>query len=178
MTNIDSPICDKDITIYHIPDFKIGSTCNLKARLKRQNYTVDDCEVVEVIPAGAMRLRLVWETEQYYAERFGYEPENEGHWATFLRSHTENNFVGENHFRFGKSLSDTHKQKISEGVRSATHSRHRTANVFSVATKEPVATEVVLGRWCEGTSYSANKLQDTARGIRKQHKGLYAVYLD
>lgn len=128
---IQDSICDKDVTVYLIPGKKVGSTNNLKRRMAQQGFSVDDCEVLEVIPAGTMTYRSVWIREQALAVQNGFGPEHAGNWQTFYRQHTNpctndpavraklseaksNGAVaGKNNPMYGKELSAEHKARIS-----------------------------------------------------------------
>lgn len=81
--------------------------------------------------------------------------------------------------RKGTSISEEHKKRISKA-------NMKLANVYNYKTNELIASSVCLSHWCENTIYSRKHLSATARydktkptsdSNRRQHKGLYAVYI-
>ena len=81
-------ICNKEITIYHVPSVKVGSTSNLKKRMSNQSIPLDEVEILKIIPANTMTYREVWLLEQKEAKKRGYSVEHEGNWKTFYNAHT------------------------------------------------------------------------------------------
>lgn len=77
-----------DMYIYHVFDRKVGSTKNIKRRMSSQCIREGEFEILQTITAGALTYREIWEIEQEYSGLMGYKPENEGHWQTFYRTHT------------------------------------------------------------------------------------------
>lgn len=90
MTDTHNIPCEKQMTIYHIPTKKVGSSGNLKQRMSNQGHTLDDCEILHEIEPNTMSYRAVWELECSEQARLGYKVELENNWKQFLRSHTSN----------------------------------------------------------------------------------------
>ena len=68
----------REVIIYEIPNVKVGSTYDIKKRMRAQGNP--DYRVVQVIEPNTLTVRECWEQEQDWAIRLGYEPEHEGHW--------------------------------------------------------------------------------------------------
>ena len=184
-------LCDKEITIYHIPKLKVGSSSRLKARLKQQGYCLDDCEILHTIKADTTTYRKVWELEQQEAEKRGYAVENEGNWATFYNAHTNNCLKdadvlaklvkAKNTPEYKKRKSDKATAQwscqkaraelsatLSDGRRAGFKNSHaKTANVYN-RKDEIVAAGVCLNVYARENNYDPSTLQATARADRSK----------
>lgn len=86
----------------------------------------------------------------------------------------------------GKVIPDDVKAKMSaaqSGERNPQynklgldHPASKSANIHCYKTNELVAENVCISRWAKENGYTYQTLQATAIGVRRQHKGLYAVY--
>lgn len=71
----------RECIIYEIVGRKVGQTRKLGRRMKQQHLVDDETyHILQVIPANTMTIREIWELEQKWANKLGYEPENEGQW--------------------------------------------------------------------------------------------------
>ena len=85
---------------------------------------------------------------------------------------------GKNNPNYGKIASKETREKQSKArVGKFTGKDHPTAkvgNIYSYATKELIAENVVISVWAENNGFHRSHLLATAYGKYKQHKGLYA----
>jgi len=188
-------ICNKTIQIYHIPKLKVGSSCRLKARLKEQGYTLDDCEILHTIKADTKTYRAVWELEQQEASNRGYGVELEQHWKTFYNAHTNHNTKDAdvlaklvkalNTPEYKKMRSEQTKKQwedsekraamiatlsatLSDGRRAGLNHPHaKTANVYN-RKDEQQASGVCLNVYARENNYDPSLLRATARADRSK----------
>lgn len=56
------------------------------------------------------------------------------------------------------------------------HQNAKPANIYEYGTNKLLAENVALTKWCRENGYNQGNVCSTARGQRKQCKGIYAVY--
>jgi hypothetical protein len=71
-------ICSYEMVIYHVPNVKVGSTNDLKTRLKAQKLRLEDVEILLKVPAYSATRNHVWNMEQMNARMLGLPSEHEG----------------------------------------------------------------------------------------------------
>ena len=71
-------ICPEEMVIYHVPNVKVGSTNDLKTRLKAQKLRPEDVEILLKVPANSASYNHLWRMEQMNARMFGLPSEHEG----------------------------------------------------------------------------------------------------
>jgi hypothetical protein len=76
----------REVTIYEIIGVKVGSTYDVKRRMREQGKP--DYRVVQVIEPNTLTVRECWEQEQDWAIRLGYEPDGEHTWPLFEQNRT------------------------------------------------------------------------------------------
>lgn len=58
------------------------------------------------------------------------------------------------------------------------HHNSKKANIYDYKTNELIAEKVAITEWCRDNGYNQGNLCATARGTAKQHKGIYAKYVE
>jgi len=71
-------ICPEEMVIYHVPNVKVGSTNDLKTRLRKQHLTLADVEVLFTVPANSATHNHIWRMEKMNARMLGLPSEHEG----------------------------------------------------------------------------------------------------
>ena len=71
-------ICSYEMVIYHVPNVKVGSTNDLKTRLKAQKLRPEDVEILLKVPANSASYNHLWRMEQMNARMLGLPSEHEG----------------------------------------------------------------------------------------------------
>ena len=71
-------ICSYEMVIYHVPNVKVGSTNDLKTRLKAQKLRPEDVEILFKVPANSSTHNHIWHMEQVNARMLGLPSEHEG----------------------------------------------------------------------------------------------------
>lgn len=71
-------ICPEEMVIYHVPNVKVGSTNDLKTRLKAQKLRPEDVEILFKVPANSATHNHIWHMEQVNARMLGLPSEHEG----------------------------------------------------------------------------------------------------
>ena len=71
-------ICSYEMVIYHVPNVKVGSTNDLKTRLKAQKLRPEDVEILFKVPANSATHNHIWHMEQVNARMLGLPSEHEG----------------------------------------------------------------------------------------------------
>ena len=56
--------------------------------------------------------------------------------------------------------------------------RAKAANIYDFETKKLIANNVCLREWCRDNGYTQSKLSETACGKAKQHRGIFAEYIN
>jgi hypothetical protein len=82
----------REVIIYEIIGTKVGSTYNIKRRMRDQGNP--DYRIVQVIPPNTLTMRECWEQEQDWAVTLGYQPETDNQWQ--LVEKTRMGFYGVN----------------------------------------------------------------------------------
>ena len=102
---------------------------------------------------------------------------------------------GANNHLYGRTFTKEHRGRISEALRGRTnspegnkrrsasmsgklHHSSKRANVYCKDTGNLVEGGVVLNEWCKKNGYCQAAMSRTANGLRKQHKGVYARYVE
>ena len=70
-----------------------------------------------------------------------------------------------------KQLEELAKERV--GLK---HPNAKPANIYEYGTDKLLVENVALTKWCRENGYNQSNLCNTARGIVKQCKGIYAVY--
>lgn len=70
-----------------------------------------------------------------------------------------------------KQLAQLAKERV--GLK---HPNSKQANIYEYGTNKLLAENVALTKWCRENGYNQGNLCNTARGIVKQCKGIYAIY--
>ena len=58
------------------------------------------------------------------------------------------------------------------------HQNAKPANIYEYGTNKLLVENVALTQWCRENGYNQSNLCNTARGIVKQCKGIYAIYIN
>ena len=81
----------------------------------------------------------------------------------------------------GRTAHITNLEQLRELAKERTGSKHQNskkATIYSAMTNEVIAENVPITEWCRDNGYNQGNLSSTARGERKQHKGIYARYTE
>jgi len=76
-----------------------------------------------------------------------------------------------------KPTKDT-KEKMSESHKGRNNYKARPANIYSYDTNELIAENIIISEWAEKNGFVSQHIAATARNKRKQHKGIYARYIN
>lgn len=57
------------------------------------------------------------------------------------------------------------------------HQNAKPANIYNYETNELIAENVSISRWCKENKFSQGTMSNTARGLIKQYRGMYAKYI-
>lgn len=75
------------------------------------------------------------------------------------------------------TLGYKHTKEAKDKLSGFNHYRAKKANIYDASTKELVAENVCLSKWCKDNNRNVSHLAGTATGRYKAAKGLYARYI-
>lgn len=68
-------------------------------------------------------------------------------------------------------------QTLSKQRTGLKHQNHKLASIYNFTTKEVIAENVSITQWCREHNLSQGNMSNTARGLIKQYKNMYAIYI-
>ena len=182
--NTANEVCD--FFVYSLKDasgrvVKVGQTKNATLR-ERQNKVrgYADCtfQILEVLPQSPRWFAK--KVENTYQKMFSVPDSTDDIEvrqkisATVRRRWKEERESGVDRFASTRGRVKECGDKLS-GLRNP---RAKAANIYSFETGKLIAGNVCLREWCRDNGYTQSKLSETARSKAKQHRGIFAEYIN
>lgn len=87
--------------------------------------------------------------------------------------------VKEKQSKAAKGRTPSNLQQLKDLAKERTGTKHQNfkpANIYNYETNELLAEGISISAWCRENGYSQGTMSNTARGLTKQYRGLYAKY--